>query len=152
MLSSLGPDRIAREYAKLAAVPALPAASQAPTLPHLVMPAHHDVRAEDVIVRRLHGNLAAAAENGPKDYAELLYITPNHLNALCKDLLGIQAGEVIRNRILLEAKRLLTNPLLTITEIALQLNFNDNSYFTKFFKKSTGITPEEFRKNTLNSI
>lgn len=88
----------------------------------------------------------------PKDYAELLYITPNHLNALCKDLLGIQAGEVIRNRILLEAKRLLTNPLLTITEIALQLNFNDNSYFTKFFKKSTGITPEEFRKNTLNSI
>jgi len=88
----------------------------------------------------------------PKDYAELLYITPNHLNALCKDLLGIQAGEVIRNRILLEAKRLLTNPQLTITEIALKLNFNDNSYFTKFFKKATGIKPEEFRKNTLNSI
>ena len=39
------------------------------------MPAHHDVRAEDVIIRRLHGNLAAAAENGPKDYAELL-LTP----------------------------------------------------------------------------
>jgi len=86
----------------------------------------------------------------PKDYAAFLYITPNHLNALCKDLLGIQAGEVIRNRILLEAKRLLTNPQLTITEIALKLNFNDNSYFTKFFKKAAGITPEEFRKNTLN--
>jgi hypothetical protein len=75
MLSSLGPDRIAREYAKLAPARALPASSQAPTLPHLVMPAHHDVRAEDVIVRRLHANLAAAAENGPKDYAELL-LTP----------------------------------------------------------------------------
>ncbi len=87
----------------------------------------------------------------PKDYAQLLYITPNHLNALCKDLLGMQAGEVIRNRILLEAKRLLTNPQLSITDIALNLNFNDNSYFTKFFKKSTGITPEEFRKNTLKS-
>lgn len=88
----------------------------------------------------------------PKDYAELLYITPNHLNALCKDMLGMQAGEVIRNRILLEAKRMLTNPQLSITDVALNLNFNDNSYFTKFFKKSEGITPEEFRKNTLRSM
>ena len=86
----------------------------------------------------------------PKDYAELLYITPNHLNAVCKDLLGMPAGEVIRNRVMLEAKRLLTNPKLNITGIALTLNFNDNSYFTKFFKKAEGITPEEFRKNILN--
>ncbi|ASU35657.1 helix-turn-helix domain-containing protein [Mucilaginibacter xinganensis] len=85
----------------------------------------------------------------PKDYAALLYITPNHLNAVCKDLLGKQAGELIRNRALLEAKRLLTNPELTITEIAMELNFGDNSYFTKFFKKTEGITPEEFRKNIL---
>jgi len=87
----------------------------------------------------------------PRDYAELMYITPNHLNALCNDLLGISAGEVIRNRILLEAKRLLINLDLTIAEIAYRLNFNDNSYFTKFFKKYTGTTPEEFRKNTLNN-
>jgi AraC family transcriptional activator of pobA len=86
----------------------------------------------------------------PKDYAELLYITPNHLNAVCKDLLGMPAGEIIRNRTLLEAKRMLTNPQLTITTIALQLNFSDNSYFTKFFKKLEGITPEEFRNNILN--
>ena len=87
----------------------------------------------------------------PRDYAELMYITPNHLNALCNDLLAISAGEVIRNRILLEAKRLLINLDLTIAEIAYRLNFNDNSYFTKFFKKYTGLTPEEFRKNTLNN-
>ena len=86
----------------------------------------------------------------PRDYAELMYITPNHLNALCNDLLGISAGEVIRNRVLLEAKRLLINLDLTIAEIGYQLNFNDNSYFTKFFKKYTGSTPEEFRKVTLN--
>jgi len=86
----------------------------------------------------------------PKDYANLLYITPNHLNAVCKDLLGMQAGEVIRNRTILEAKRLLTNAQLNITEIAFKLNFSDNSYFTKFFKKFEGITPEEFRKNILN--
>jgi len=86
----------------------------------------------------------------PKDYAELLYITPNHLNAICKDLLGQQSGELIRSRVILEIKRLLTNPQLTITEIASDLNFSDNSYFTKFFKKNEGVTPEEFRKNILN--
>jgi AraC-like DNA-binding protein len=86
----------------------------------------------------------------PKQYAELLYITPNHLNALCNDVLGISAGEVIRNRIALEAKRLLINNELTISEIANQLNFADNSYFTKFFKKQAGLTPEEFRKTTNN--
>jgi AraC-like DNA-binding protein len=87
----------------------------------------------------------------PKDYAALLYITPNHLNALCNDLLGISAGEVIRNRVILEAKRLLVNLELNITAIADKLNFTDNSYFTKFFKKYTGLTPEEFRKNTLSN-
>lgn len=86
----------------------------------------------------------------PKEYAEMLYITPNHLNALCNDLLGLSAGEVIRNRITLEAKRLLTNMDFTIAEISHKLNFSDNSYFTKFFKKNTGITPEEFRKQFLN--
>jgi AraC-like DNA-binding protein len=82
----------------------------------------------------------------PKEYAELLYITPNHLNALCQDLLGKTAGEVIRDRVLLEAKRLLVNQGLTITEIAYHLNFQDNSYFNRFFKKNTGLTPEAFRK------
>jgi AraC family transcriptional activator of pobA len=82
----------------------------------------------------------------PKEYAAMLYITPNHLNALSKDILGKPAGAIIRDRILLEAKRLLTNGNLSIGEIAYQLNFEDNSYFTKFFKKLTGSTPETFRK------
>lgn len=83
----------------------------------------------------------------PKEYAELLYITPNHLNALCQDLLGKTAGELIRERILLEAKRMLTNADLTITQIAHDLNFQDNSYFTRFFKKYEEVTPDEFRKS-----
>ncbi|PRD54790.1 AraC family transcriptional regulator [Sphingobacterium gobiense] len=82
----------------------------------------------------------------PKDYAALLYITPNHLNALCREILGSSAGEIIRNRVLLETKRLLVIKDYTIAEIAYELNFNDNSYFTKFFKKGEGVTPEEFRK------
>ncbi len=83
----------------------------------------------------------------PKEYAALLYVTPNYLNAFCRHMLGKSAGEIIRDRILLEAKRLLINVDMTIAAIAYQLNFADNSYFTKFFKKYAGVTPEEFRKN-----
>lgn len=82
----------------------------------------------------------------PKEYGELLFVTPNHLNAVCKQYLGQQAGEVIRSRIMLEAKRLLILPDWTISQVAYELDFNDNSYFTKFFKKIEGVTPEEFRK------
>jgi len=82
----------------------------------------------------------------PKDYAKLLFVTPNHLNALCNQLTGKSAGDIIRNRVLLEAKRLLVNSNQNINEIAWQLSFEDNSYFSKFFKKYESITPDEFRK------
>jgi AraC family transcriptional regulator, transcriptional activator of pobA len=87
----------------------------------------------------------------PKEHADLLYITPNHLNALCQDLLGKTAGELIRDRILLEAKRLLTNAKMTATEIAYELNFKDNSYFNRFFKKSAGMTPDDFRNSFVHN-
>ncbi|HEX4196089.1 MAG TPA: DUF763 domain-containing protein [Caulobacteraceae bacterium] len=76
LLDLLGPDRIARELARLedAARPRPAPACDAPLLPHLVLPGHHDVRPGDVIARRLHGNLAAAAECGPADFAELLLV------------------------------------------------------------------------------
>jgi len=72
LLDRLGADGIVREFAAIAAR-GKPAAQ--PLLPHLVMPAHHDVRAADVNARRLHGNLAAAADRGPQDFAALL-LTP----------------------------------------------------------------------------
>ena len=76
LLEDLGPDAIARELQKLAPLAAIADRGEAqPVLPHLVMPARHDVRGEDIVTRRLHGALAAAAERGPKDFAELL-LTP----------------------------------------------------------------------------
>jgi uncharacterized protein len=71
LLTALGPDGIVRELGGLVEtkVPAQP------LLPHLIMPAHHDVRSSDVFTRRLHGTLAAAAERGPADFPELL-LTP----------------------------------------------------------------------------
>ncbi|MCC7467057.1 MAG: helix-turn-helix domain-containing protein, partial [Saprospiraceae bacterium] len=81
----------------------------------------------------------------PKEYAELMFVTPNHLNALTNSVVGKSAGELIRDRILLEAKRLLVNSDLMISQIAEILNFEDNAYFTRFFKKYLGVTPEAFR-------
>ena len=74
LLVTWSPERIAGELRKLEAPPPAPSGSQ-PLLPHLVMPAHHDVRPSDVMARRLHGTLAAAAERGPQDFPELL-LTP----------------------------------------------------------------------------
>jgi uncharacterized protein len=70
LLNDLGPDRIVAELEALNGAP-----REQGLLPHLVMPAHHDVRSRDVFVRRLHGTLAAAAERGPLDFPDLL-LTP----------------------------------------------------------------------------
>ena len=72
LLRDFGADRIVREVAALEKRDASPRPTEAPLLPHLVMPMHHDVRPKDVILRRLHGALAAAAEREPADFAELL--------------------------------------------------------------------------------
>jgi hypothetical protein len=70
LLSGLGPDGIIDEIVSLTG-----ARPDQPVLPHLTMPAHHDVRSSDVFTRRLHGTLAAAADRGPADFSELL-LTP----------------------------------------------------------------------------
>ena len=74
LLQSLGPDRLSREFAALVPREGREMLAQ-PTLPHLTMPEHHEVRSKDVIARRLHAALAAAADRGPKDFADLL-LTP----------------------------------------------------------------------------
>ncbi|RWO33540.1 MAG: DUF763 domain-containing protein [Mesorhizobium sp.] len=74
LLQVLGPDRILREFAALECDVAAAPETDQPMLPHLVMPAHHDVRESDVVMRRLHGNMAAAAERGPADFSELLLV------------------------------------------------------------------------------
>lgn len=75
MLREIGPDAIVREFAALERDRAPPALSPAQlALPHLVMPMHHDVRPKDVIARRLHGALAAAADCAPADFSDLLLV------------------------------------------------------------------------------
>jgi hypothetical protein len=70
MLARQGPDGILREFAKLGPRPTSPQG----LLPHLMMPDHHDVRPENIVERRLHGALAAAAVSAPHDFTELLMV------------------------------------------------------------------------------
>ncbi len=76
VLQSMGPDRIVRTLSSLKGQPSetKPAASDQLILPHLVMPAHHEVRPSDVLAPRLHASLTAAADRGPTDFADLLLI------------------------------------------------------------------------------
>jgi hypothetical protein len=74
LLQELGPDRIVQELALLRGKDDPVPIETAPLLPHLVMPEHHDVRPKDVMMRRVHGALAAAADAGPADFADLLLV------------------------------------------------------------------------------
>lgn len=78
-------------------------------------------------------------------YASKLNISANYLNILCKKNLKISATQLIRQRVLLEAKRLLQSTDLSIKEIAFELGFADHAYFSNFFKSQAGITPTAFR-------
>ncbi|MFY1045761.1 helix-turn-helix domain-containing protein [Chryseobacterium sp. GP-SGM7] len=78
-------------------------------------------------------------------YADQLNINSSYLNTLVKEFLDITAGQVIKNRVILEAERLLLHTSLSIIEISYELGFNDNSHFGKYFKSVKGISPNNFR-------
>ncbi|MBV8746482.1 MAG: helix-turn-helix domain-containing protein [Xanthobacteraceae bacterium] len=78
-------------------------------------------------------------------YADKLAMTPDRLNDHVKRATGVTAGHLIRQRVLTEAKRQLVFTNAPIHEIAYDLSFSDPSHFTRFFRKQTGVTPQEFR-------
>ncbi|HEX8517437.1 MAG TPA: AraC family transcriptional regulator [Bacteroidia bacterium] len=79
-------------------------------------------------------------------YAEKLNLSLQALNLHTRNFLNKTVNNLLHERVISEAKRLLIYSDKTVTEIAYELNFNDNSYFVKFFKKKEKLTPEEFRK------
>lgn len=81
-----------------------------------------------------------------KFYASLLNVTPNHLNKSVKSSTGKSATKWIEETILLEAKYLLFQTTLSVSEIAMQVGHEDHSYFSRFFKKHEGLTPVQYRK------
>lgn len=84
------------------------------------------------------------AIKSPAQYADLLNITPKHLNRVSKGILGKTATQVIMDRIILEAKRLLASRKYTISQVADELGYEDYSYFSRLFKKHQGVSPKAF--------
>jgi len=79
------------------------------------------------------------------DYADLLYVAPKTITHKFKRLLLPQPNDIIKNRIVLEAKRLLAHTSLTTKEIAYELGYEDPTYFSKLFKSKTNYSPSDFR-------
>lgn len=79
-------------------------------------------------------------------YAAQLNVTAKYLTETVKEIAGKNAGEIVDDFVMLEAKLLLDNPSLSIGEIADMLNFSNQSFFGKYFKRFTGMSPKEYRK------
>ena len=84
--------------------------------------------------------------NSVSHYAGILHTTPQNLTAACKKETGKSASAVLSEHIISEARRLLLYTSLSVSEIAYQLGFKDNSHFSKYFKKNTGQGPSLVRK------
>ena len=87
-------------------------------------------------------------EKNVSPYAGMLNMNASCLNELTKRVTGITAGELIRNRVIEETKKLLYSSRMSGKEIAYELGFDDPAYFSRFFKKYTGMTLNEFRDNS----
>jgi len=85
------------------------------------------------------------------DYAQLIFISKKRLGQATSKILGKSPKEIITDRILLEAKRLLVHTNLSIKEIGQELGFEDPAYFVRYFKKNTETTPVEFRETYLKN-
>lgn len=83
--------------------------------------------------------------HSPKDYAELLFMSAKTLSKIVKDTYGKPLSTLISDRIIIEAKRELYLTGKTIKEIAFELGYEDEYYFSRFFKNKTGISPKNYR-------
>jgi AraC-like DNA-binding protein len=107
--------------------------------PRQAAPDHLVDRFRDQIDAHFRSHLTVA------DYARALGLTPGHLNARCRARLGRSAGHLIRDRVVLEARRCLLYTDARVAAVAEDLGFADPSYFTRFFTRETGLSPSAFR-------
>jgi AraC family transcriptional activator of pobA len=77
--------------------------------------------------------------------ASVLGVTPSLLRSACRSLAGASPGDILKERLCLEAQRLMRYSNMSISQIALQLGFEDPAYFSRFFTKTAGECPRQFR-------
>ena len=112
-----------------------------PAAPSAAGLAQHQLRQFGALLNQHHRRHRAV-----QDYAALLHLSANHLNALCRRGLGRTASALIHERVVLEARRLLVHSALSVAQVAAELGFDDPSYFGRYFRKYSGRTPEAFRQ------
>jgi AraC-like DNA-binding protein len=86
-----------------------------------------------------------------KDFASVLFVHPTHLSNTIKLTTGKSPCDFVEERIVLEAKKMLGETSLSISEICYRLTFHEPTNFTKFFKAMTGVTPSQYRKKIIES-
>ena len=91
-------------------------------------------------------------ERQPSFYAVKMGISPNNFSKICKQYFLKTPSTLIHERVILESKKLIHLTYKSMKEIAAELNFDDENYFSRYFKKHTGITPTAFRENVGISI
>lgn len=91
-------------------------------------------------------------EKRVQHYARQLFVTSRYLSQVVKQITGKTAGEIIDEMVINEAKVLLSSHLLNVSQVANELRFSDQSFFGKFFKKYTGISPSVYKANSTMTI
>ena len=123
----------------------------------LIQIKEHEFTGHDINQKRVYEFLMLLESNylqvrNTDFYAGKLGISSKRLNQILKDKLDKTGMQLIHDRIILESKRLIIHSKSTIKEIAYDLGFSDRPYFSRFFKKQTGQTPDEFQKQAQNHV
>ncbi|REC60886.1 hypothetical protein DRF65_18980 [Chryseobacterium pennae] len=104
--------------------------------------------ANETVVLKFRRLITSRIQNlhAVKEYADLLNVSPNHLNKTIKKATGKRASEIIIEALVMEARALLSLPQYTVSEVAVALGIDDASYFSRLFKKHTGLSPSDYKK------
>ncbi len=84
---------------------------------------------------------------GVGDYARALGVTPTHLSRVCNQTCGRSASDLLHDRLIFEARRMLAETRIPVGDVSRALGFTSPAYFTRAFLARTGKTPSAFRKN-----
>lgn len=84
-------------------------------------------------------------EHNVSFYTSAFNISEKHLNDICHNHFNCGLKKILKDRLMQEARKLILSSELSVSEISYKLNFDDNSYFNKVFKRETGLTPKRFR-------
>ncbi|NIG55915.1 helix-turn-helix domain-containing protein [Chitinophaga sp. Cy-1792] len=123
----------------------------------LIQIKEHTFTSHDIHEKRVYEFLMLLESNYLQErqaefYAANLGISPKRLNQILKEKLDKTAMQLIHDRLILESKRLIIHSENTIKEIAYDLGFSDRPYFSRFFKKQTGQSPEAFQQHVRSHV